>query len=242
MWYPSTEELREAHVITSVVDEQRFARTDLREWRDRAALETDFAAVPIFAALRSAEPAIYENLRQTYVNGIQDGASLNEIQGKVHQVIVEKVIPKYTRIGPDRELIAYWQSQVSEMRELRGIDPRYCVAFILGSKESALADVSAKVSKRAQEADVESLAALIDAAALNPATVPSESAVQHPLQRAAARAEQTTPGALNLVASPEKAPDTASLCNAELAFFEGILALPASTSGPLLRWISSKGS
>jgi hypothetical protein len=198
--------------------------------------------VPIFAALRSAEPAIYENLRQTYVNGIQDGASLNEIQGKVHQVIVEKVIPKYTRIGPDRELIAYWQSQVSEMRELRGIDPRYCVAFILGSKESALADVSAKVSKRAQEADVESLAALIDAAALNPATVPSESAVQHPLQRAAARAEQTTPGALNLVASPEKAPDTASLCNAELAFFEGILALPASTSGPLLRWISSKGS
>ena len=241
MWYPSMEELREAHVITSVVDEQKFATTDVREWRDHGALEADFASVPIFAALRSAEPTAYENLKQAYVNGIQGGLSQNEIRGKLRQVIVEKVIPKYTRIGPDRQLIAYWQSQVSEMRELRAADPRYCVAFILGSKENDLTDVSSKLSKRAQEADLESLAALINAAALNPATVPSESAVQHPFQRAAARAERTTPGALNLVASPEKAPDAGGLCNAELAFFEGILALAPSESGPVLRWLSSKG-
>lgn len=240
MWYPSKEELREAHVITSVVDEQKFATTDLREWRDRAALEADFAAVPTFAALRSAEPAIYEDLKQIYVNGIQDGVSLKEIQGKTHRIIVEKVIPKYLRIGPDRELIAYWQSQVSEMRELRDEDPRYCVAFILGSKDGDL-DVSSKVSKQAQEADLKSLAALVSATALNPAEVPGQSAVQHALQRAAARAEQAVPGALNLVANPEKAPNPGALCNAEMAFFQGILALPPSASGAVLRWLSAQG-
>jgi len=241
MWYPTVEELREAHVITSVVNERQFGTTNVREWRNRAALEAAFASVPIFAALRQAEPAAYDNLQQAYVDGIQDGVSQNEIQGKVHQVIVEKVIPKYTRIGPDEQLVGYWRSQIAEMRELRAADPRDCVAFVLGSKDPTLADLNGKLSKRAQEADLASLAALMSAAALHPAAAPNESAVQRPLHLAATRAERTDPGALTLVGNPKKAPDAASLCNAEVAFFDGILALPASDAGPVLRWLAAKG-
>jgi hypothetical protein len=56
-----------------------------------------------------------------------------------------------------------------------------------------------------------------------------------------ARAERTTPGTLNLVGNPEKASDRGSLCNAEIAFFEGILSLPSSEAAPVLRYLSSKG-
>jgi hypothetical protein len=242
MWYPTTAELLSAHIITSVVDERDYAMTGVSDWRDRSKLEADFAAIPVFAALKRAEPAAYENLKGIYTSGIQSSVSQAEMTTQVHSVLIEKIIPKYLRSGPDRELIAYWRSQLAEIRELRAIDPQYCVAFLLPSKDTDSTQLSRHISGDMQTSDIKTLTQLLDATFLNPATVPTEAAVQGALKSAAVRAEQNSPGALRIVAKPEQsAGNPKKLCDAELAFFDAIVSLPPSQAGPALRYLAAIG-
>lgn len=245
MWYPTASELLGAHVITAVVDERDYALTGVSGWRDRAKLEADFAATPIFAALERAEPKTYENLKDTYVSGIQEGSPQAEMTAKIHNVVTGTILPKYLRIGPDAALVAYWQSQLTEMRELRAIDPKYCVAFILPSSGADTGKLPSLFSKETQAADLRSLANLLDAASLAPAAIPPQAAVQSALRAVALRTEQRIPGALRVVENPNPSTQRPKmLCDAELTFYDEIISLPASQAGPLLRFLlaSSDGS
>jgi hypothetical protein len=240
MWYPTIDELLSAHIITSVVDERDYAMTGVSDWRDRSKLEADFAKTPLFAALKRAEPAAYENLKEIYISGVQGGVSQAEMATQVHSVLIDKVLPKYLRSGPDLELIAYWRSELAEMRELRAVDPRYCVAFIFPSKDIDFTQLSRHISGEMLALDLNNLTQLLDATSLNPATAPPEAAVQSELKGAAVRTEQHSPGALRVVANPEKsAGNPKKLCDAELAFFEEIISLPPNQAGPTLRYLAA---
>ncbi|TLY71329.1 MAG: hypothetical protein E6K49_15640 [Gammaproteobacteria bacterium] len=238
IWYPTTRELLDGHVITAAVNENDYAITDVSAWRDRDKLEADFAGVPVFAALKRAEPAIYHDLKESYISGIQGGVSRAEMAANVRSAISGQILPKYLQIAPDAPLVAYWRSQLTDMRELRAIDAKYCVAFLLPSPDTS--KVAGLLSKEASAADLASLTVLLDTTALKPAAVPPRDAVRGALDEAALRTERLVPGALRLIANPQQSARTPEkFCDAEVALYDTILAMPASQAGPILRFLAA---
>lgn len=240
VWYPKTQELLDARVITSVVDENEYARSGFNA--ARAELEADFLSVPVFAVLQRLEPATFANLRDTYVSGVLGGVPRNEMSAKVRATMMEKVIPKYVRMAPDHELIAYWRTQLEKAQELRAIDPKYCAEFLAPPVGIDTRELVSLFSARAQQADIQALADLMVAGSKHPQKVPSGKAVQGALRESARRAEERVPGALQIVANPGMAASRPSdFCHAEVAFYESILALPTNRAGPLLRYLVAQG-
>ncbi|HUK02044.1 MAG TPA: GYF domain-containing protein [Steroidobacteraceae bacterium] len=237
MWFPSTQELLDAHVITKVVDGRDFALTV-----HGTGLQAAFDAVPLFAALKSADPAAYGTLRDTFINGTQEGISQGEMFDKVRRIMIDTVLPRYLQSGPDRELIDYWHTQITEMRELRTLDPQLCADFLVPTQARGTLNLSQHLSKQSFSADLERLTRLIAATAVRPARVPTRAAIQTALRSAADQAELRDRGALKIIQNPQRESKIPlRFCNAELAFFDSILALPTNQAGPILRYLSAAG-
>jgi hypothetical protein len=243
MWYPTRQELLSAHVITAVVNEHDYGMTGVSGWRDPAALETQLLAIPVYAALQKLDLQLYGQVRDVFVSGIQEGISQSEMIAKIRPTLTQKVLPKYLRQAPDGVLIAYWKTQLTEMRELRAIDPKYCTAFLFPSTRPPAPDLGALISRQTAAADLQSLADVLEATAVARATSPRLGAVQRPLTQAMARAERRFPGTIARVASPEKAMDhPRELCDSVVSFYHEILILPPQQSGPILRYLLANSS
>jgi hypothetical protein len=241
MWYPTPDELRQAHVITGIVNESDFGTTGVKHWNNRALLEADLATIPLFAALRRAEPVAYADIKEIYLNGIQEGWPQGEIRARVRSALADKIIPKYLRTGPDRELVAYWRSQLSVMRELRATEPKDCTAFLFATKDTDFGRMAGHISADTSKSESHSLTQLLDETALEPAAAPSEPAVRPALQTVRARVQLSAPWAWQLVANPRDASATpAKLCDAELTFFDTVLSLPPNEAGPVLRYLATR--
>ena len=238
-WYPTTSELLQANVITGVADDPEHAA---QEFDARARLEADFLTVPVFAVLRRLEPDTFAQLKETYVSGVLGGVPRNEMNAKLHAAIMEKVIPKYVRIAPDHELVAYWRTQLDKARELRAIDPKYCAQFLTPQPGVDTSGLAGLFSQKVQDEDIQALANLIRAGADHPGRVPPGSEVRDALRASARRADALMPGAVDIVANPQTASTLPrEFCGAEVAFYESILALPPAQAGPLLRFLVAQG-
>ena len=238
-WYPTTSELLQANVITGIADDPEHAA---QEFDARARLEADFLTVPVFAVLRRLEPDTFAQLKETYVSGVLGGVPRNEMNAKLHAAIMEKVIPKYVRIAPDHELVAYWRTQLDKARELRAIDPKYCAQFLTPQPGVDTSGLAGLFSQKVQDEDIQALANLIRAGADHPGRVPPGSEVRDALRASARRADALMPGAVDIVANPQTASTLPrEFCGAEVAFYESILALPPAQAGPLLRFLVAQG-
>jgi hypothetical protein len=240
VWYPNAQELLDAHVVTAVVDENEYARNGFNAARSE--LEADFLSVPVFAVLQRLEPSTFADLRETYVSGVLGGVPRSEMSAKVRATMMEKVIPKYVRMAPDHELIAYWRTQIEKAQELRAIDPKYCAEFLAPQPGADTRELVSLFSPKAQQADIQALADLMMAGSSHPQKVPQGKTVQGALRESARRAEESVPGALHMVTNPGMATSQPSeFCHAEVAFYESILALPTNRAGPLLRYLVAQG-
>jgi hypothetical protein len=240
VWYPKTQELLDARVVTGVVDSQEYARNGFNAARSE--VEADFLSVPVFAVLQRLEPATFADLKETYISGVLGGVPRNEMSAKVRATMMEKVIPKYVRMAPDHELIAYWRTQIEKAEELRAIDPRYCAEFLAPQNGNDTRELVSLFSPKAQQEDIQALADLMIAGSKHPQKVPPGKAVQGALRESAHRAEELVPGALHMVTNPGMATSRPSeFCHAEVAFYESILALPSNRAGPLLRYLVAQG-
>jgi len=242
MWYPTNPELLDGHVVTAIVDDRDYGMTGINEWRDRQKLEADFAGAPFFAALRRAEPEIYQRLLVSYIAGVQGGVSEAEMAGKIRSAVTNEILPKYLRAGPNEVLIAYWQSQIAEARELRAIKVTYCAEFFNPSSSAEASKLTSMLSKEVGAADVQSLISLLDQTSEHPAQVPPEAAVLNALKIVARRADLRVSGAVNVISDPKQSmhDDPKKLCDAALAFYESVVALPMDQGGPLLRYLAAQ--
>ena len=227
---------------TAAADESGYARVRNGFNAARAELEADFLGVPVFAVLQRLEPATFTNLRDTYVSGVLGGAPQNEMSARVRTEMMAEVIPKYVRVAPDQELIAYWRTQIEKAQELRAINPRYCAEFLAPQPGSDTRELAGLFSSKAQQEDIRALADLMVAGSEHPQQAPQGKAVEGALRESARRAEQRVPGALQIVAHPAMATTRPSeFCHAEVALYESILALPTHRAGPLLRYLVAQG-
>jgi hypothetical protein len=239
MWYPTTEELSNAHIITEVVDESRFGQTGITHWRDREKLEEELLAVPVFAAMAKAEPEYFNGAKNEFLNAVQNGLPQSQASAKLRSVLLNRILPKYLEHGSNTPLLAYWNSQVTEMRELRAIDPKECVHFAYQTPDDG-GTLSKLLSKQTQETDLGRLVDLLNAGA-DDAALPAQSAVRPSLIKAMHQIEQEMPGSTQFVVRGARSdPHPKELCDAVIYFYSAILSFPQEESAPPLKYLAAQ--
>jgi hypothetical protein len=239
MWYPSKEELLEAKVIDSIVDSRYFGLSGVTQWRDAHEIESELLTIPIYSALAQYDQENYAKLRDILVSGIQKGRPQIEIQNDARSILVGQLIPTYLKRAPDKALIRYWHSQITEMKHLAKLNPQHCADFAFPEFARSAQDLQRLLPKDLLAEDIDALAAVIKGVATNPQGYEANPRIQADLESAVVNVTQKYPWALEVLQNPANhKDDPTSLCGATIALYSEVLAMPSSSrSGAVLRYI-----
>jgi hypothetical protein len=229
MWFPTTEELKQQNIITSVVDSRYFGLSGISDWRDANMIEQSLLKTPVFAALSIYDPDNFAKLRKTMVEGVQGGRSLAEIQLDVQTLITESIVPSYLIRAPDLALIRYWRSQIAEVKFLGRTNPAHCVTFLGMDNKTPTADLMGKVPKELINEDLAALTELIKQTATNPTKAQPFSSYDKEFKKVLLAMMAKDQHSVEIITNPEKfSNDPATTCNSLILLYDTILSLSDS--------------
>jgi hypothetical protein len=242
LWYPTSVELLSAGVITAVVDSRYYGVSGVQDWGDAYKIETALLKIPTFAALQKHDPKNYATLKGILVDGIKAGKASRDLELQVREIMVNEMIPQYMRKGPDRELIAYWRVQMEEAHYIANIDPGQCVQFFGLDPTRPGLDLVQILPKDLMQADLQALADLITASALNPQTPDSFESMRPSFEAAIASLAAKDVRLVEVIRDMSKyAGNDPMLCATTIAFYDEILDLPPQLEpGRLIRSLLSE--
>lgn len=238
MWYPEADELVRAKVVTAIVDAGQFGRSGVAGWREPEELLAEYDAVPLHAALRSAEPALYAAMRASYEAMLRAGTPANEYEREARVRYMMPLVLKYSRIAPDDAVLRYWTTQIDEMKALRAKDAQLCFDFAFPQLAAEPVDLATHLPAELLAADLEAAAALIEAGARDAVTPPSATAGQQLIARVIERLEPTH--ARVFATGLEQKHAAEPVCDALVAFYEGVAALPPRDAARAFRYVASQ--
>jgi len=226
MWFPTTEELKQQHIITSVVDSRYFGLSGISDWRDANIVEQSLLITPVYAALSIYDTDNYAKLRKTVVEGVQGGRSLAEIQRDVQTLLTGSIVPSYLIRAPDLALIRYWRSQIAEVKFLGRINPVQCVTLLGMNNKTPTVDLMDKVPKELTNEDLAALTELIKQTATNPTKAQPFSSYDKEFKGVLSAMMAKDRRSVEVIANLEKfSNDPATTCNSVILLYDTILSL-----------------
>lgn len=229
MWFPTTEELKQQSIITSVVDSRYFGLSGVSDWRDANMIEQSLLKMPVYAALSIYDTDNYAKLRKTVVEGVQGGRSLAEIQLGVQTLITGSIVPSYLVRAPDLALIRYWRSQIAEVKFLGRTNPAYCVTFLGLDNKIPPVDLMDKVPKELTDEDLAALTEVIKQTAANPTKAQPFSSYDKEFEKVLRVMMANDQRSVEVIANPEKfSNDPTTICKSMILLFDTILSLSDS--------------
>lgn len=229
MWFPTTEELKQQSIITSVVDSRYFGLSGISDWRDANMIEQSFLKAPVYAALSTYDTNNYAKLRKVMVEGVQAGRSAAEIQMDIHTLVTGSIVPSYLSRAPDLALLRYWRSQIAEVKFLGRTNPAHCVTFFGLDNKTPASDMMAKVPKELTNEDLAALTEVVIQTATNPTKAQPFSSYEKEFEGVMLAMMAKDRRSVEVITNPEKfSNDPASTCNSMILLYDTILSLSDS--------------
>jgi hypothetical protein len=232
IWYPTDAELRQAGVITAVVEPADFAVSTAAP-ASRSDVETSLRSVPLYATLSAFDPAAFRRAVDLVYDGTVAGRSQAELVAAVRQVVLPVIKANYVNADA-ATLLEVGRLALDETKYLETIDVALCYAF--GAGRSVGRDPASAFSSelRARELDVDERVLRT----ARPGPAPDEQDVQHLWGRIRGTLVKRF-GARVAVLSQDQvgAGDYATYCSVSIGMFQEILALPDDDAATLLRWL-----
>ncbi|WP_338919471.1 zinc-ribbon domain-containing protein [Pseudomonas silesiensis] len=227
MWFPTTQELKQQNIITSVVDSSTYGLSGISNWRDAHAIEQSLMTVPLYAALATYDADNYAKIKKIMVEGVQSGRSTAEIQKDIRGLINRSLLPHYLRQAPDLALIRYWRSQIAELKFFGRTNPSHCVTFLGLDTKTSVADMTAKLPKDLASEDIAALTEVVKQTATTPMKPFSSSSYANDLKGVMITMMAKDRRAVEIIANPKKfSNDPKATCNGMILMYDTILALP----------------
>jgi hypothetical protein len=240
MWYPTTQELVSARIVTRVVDPAQFGLSGIANWRDQQSVEDGLLSMPLYAALRQYDPAAYAKLSPRWTEGVRLGKSALEIRSEMEVIFAAEVLPRYLQSGPTAPLLRYWRSQLAETEFLQKKDPKLCVAYLFPAKR----DPGFNPQRILPEALVkEDTAALVDLIRETPrrAVPAGQLDLGKEMLPIFQKLSVTTPKAAEIMSDPERFTGQPQLlCALTLALYREIMKLQPEKAASVLRGMMAK--
>ncbi|MFO1079101.1 MAG: hypothetical protein U1E23_00535 [Reyranellaceae bacterium] len=139
MWFPTTEELAAAQVITGVVDSHRFALSGYGAAPDRATFRTALGHIALFAAAEQAAPGTLDTLAGQALEAYRSGASEGALTDTFREQTVMPLIRARLPLAATPVLADYARLLADQYEFLAKADPAACFAYAVGSAGSGRA-------------------------------------------------------------------------------------------------------
>jgi hypothetical protein len=240
MLIPDTTTLLAEHIITQVVDGQAFAAAANGELTaDSVAQILD--AIPGFAALKRADPAIYAQAAQSAIVAGSKGKSTRQTWMQASELL-RSAVTKYRALAADVIQVETAALLAEEGRHLAVSHPDACLAM-LNQTPQAGPHYTAWLSPDLWKRDSTLAGSIITSGATAPSNVVT------PTERAAAefmplwlRVRDDGFDLSSVGQAPQSVAEQRSACLALSAFMQAISQLPPSKAGPLMRRLAKTTS
>lgn len=237
MWYPTTQELLDAHAISGVVDTYRFAASGYGTFPDRRAFEEQLRHAPLFEAIEASEPqtfrAIVDAFHRAYMDGVSEGRIMDELRGtKVAPLILAHMD------NADDQLLADYAALMADQYEALGRrDATACFEYSAKGATTNLVNMLPEPLKTREIALSEAVLR-----ATQPRKQKTDISVQAVYRTVFEKlSEQFGPTQVQLLADPAKVPAVqyATYCKLAVGMFRAISALPREQAGAVMSQIFS---
>jgi hypothetical protein len=129
MWYPPAEELLKSNVVTGIADQYKFAASGFGSAVTADEFDQDFGKVPLYAAVKKADPQTYAEFIRQFQNGYVAG----ETEGSLIDALRAKVLPLVKSNLPfadDKILLKMGALMVAELSALANRDKSLCYQYL----------------------------------------------------------------------------------------------------------------
>lgn len=230
MWYPSHAELLAAGVLTrkSMGGETAAMSTAVRS---KEALVAGFKKIDMYALLAERSPQDFDRVIEAAWGKLQNGATDAEVTTAARAQLTA-VLPRFLPLASDETLVAYQALMQEQLEALRERDVKACVemAFPSGQPMNVVGNLPPELQKR----ELALMTKMLREADAARGIKPSQQAVERVAQRATVSMTQEQLLVFSDEAARRRSPH-ALTCNAAIAFFAGLNAIPAPERGRALR-------
>jgi hypothetical protein len=129
MWYPPAEELLKSNVVTGIADQYKFAASGFGSAVTADEFDQDFGKVPLYAAVKKADPQTYAEFIRQFQNGYVAG----ETEGSLIDALRAKVLPlgkSNLPFADDKILLKMGALMVAELSALANRDKSLCYQYL----------------------------------------------------------------------------------------------------------------
>lgn len=234
MWFPTTQELLDNHVVTRVSPGGEYA-TMATQLGNRAALAAELRSAALYAALERKYPAHFSRLIDTIWQALQRNANDAEVTALLHTQSA-KLYHALIPTAPDTLLFANAQLTIEQAQALQRVSPEACVAYLDGTADASAA--AARLPRALVMREQALFSDLVQAADPEHAPVVTRAQTLPVLQLAVASLPLKEQRVLTVPALRHTAPP-AERCRALIDFAHSILALPEADRALALRGMYS---
>jgi hypothetical protein len=206
----------------------------LPEVESRQAMQS----LPVLVALERVDPAAAERIRSFLQDGLRNRAQMTESQARMRSALTGAV-KKHGPRASDEALLLLTEVSVDAGDSLKS-NPEMCVELFYPSG-GRFVDYSTILSKSIADREMKAMEAIFRTAAANPQRpVPKESDVAGPISSVVASlvSRGFKEDVFDAMQNPRGSKvDRGQLCDATIAMFQEILAMPPGDRGAVLRFM-----
>jgi hypothetical protein len=238
MWWPTSEELRQAGVVTGITRPNDFALSGVGATASEHDLDNELQKVPLFRTIKRAEPQAYRKMSAAMNDSRMLGKSEAELVATMRPYISD-LARKYLSVASDEAVIAAVQVAIVEAEAIASKSANTCYDFFYLHPGSQPIILSEYVSVEIQQRDLSSIAAVIDTGSTSPQQIPSEKEISPLLTEVLDELTQKYPAAdLAALANPsDSGVEREKVCRMTIDLYRQVLVLPPKYRTRLLRFL-----
>jgi len=235
MWRPTHQELLAARAISGISDGSRFAASGSAATLAPEELERMLVEIPLYAALKRAEPSRFDEMIGRLVEGYRQGQPEKEIFADARRLVASAVRRQLPHTS-DANLIGYIEVLTDYMEGLKTTAPESCVALEDPSKGARLTSDLGKLFPALGTKELALYQAIIEGGGPVGRFVPTDEQVEPYLEKVRGKVAARPGVQLGLISKATLAPaEYRPFCETILAFYREIRRLPPSQSVAVLR-------
>jgi hypothetical protein len=243
MWFPSTQELASAHIVSGVADPSRFAASGVSvQSMNIGEVSSALSNIPLYAAIAKVYPDLFREITEQMSHGYKVGLPQSEIMASLRPKVISLV--RKNLIGAAEDLVLQFNDiNIEYLSGLQIKDAESCAAFAVGSSKYAIQRIDlTKEFPQIADRELKLYAEIILSGYNSKRQVPRLGDIQESFKRVGARlldrvGKRDYEAFLKGDAEPG---NFAGFCRASVEFFKAVPLLPNNERIPILRYLYSQ--
>lgn len=175
MWWPTSDELSPAGVITGIARPGDFAPSGM-PWIDTEEVDKELQKVPLYVTIKRTDSDVYRNILASNLDARRLGKSEAELAASTRGYLSE-LLTKYLPVASDDAVIAVAELTVSEIETIGSKSADACYDSLYPHPGAKPILLSEYLPVEVQRRDLSTTAAVIETGSTAPQPIPGENEV-----------------------------------------------------------------